>query len=215
LQVQAQYVVNVKMSESLEEWQQKAASSSTSTRCRTLRAGVKVQEWQHILQPEAQYVANLKSSEWVEDRQTRLEAQAMVAKNDVYLNVEFFATLATTKRLLSFGMFASVVSAELVQAYEGLAARRAAGGDLLVVTRLQGGGEGRQRDRARDGAAAVHAVGTRVVRLVVHLHSLRVFEGLVAPDLTAAEGTTILNEVHGHFRRLDVVVRGLGRRRVS
>ena len=139
----------------------------------------------------------------------------MGAKNFMYLDVEFFATLATTERLLSFGVFASVVSAEFVQADEGLAARRAAGGDLLVVTRLQGGGEGRQRDRASDGAAAVHAVGTCVVRLVVHLHSLRVFEGLVAPDLTAAEGTTILNEVHGHFRRLDVVVRGLGRRQVS
>lgn len=150
-----------------------------------------------------------------EERQQQIGSTSYGGKNDMHLDVEFFATLATTKRLLSFGMFAPVVSAELVQADEGLAARRTAGGDLLVVARLQGVGEGRQCDRASDGTAAVHAVGTCVVRLVVHLHRLRVFEGLVAPDLTAAEGTAILNEVHGHFRRLDVVVRGLGCRRVS
>jgi hypothetical protein len=118
-----------------------------------------------------------------------------------HLNVELLPALAASEGLLAFRVLAAVVAAKLVQADERLLALRAPRRDLLVVARLQGARQRRQRARLTRRAAVA------VVRLVVHLHRLRVLERLVAPFVLAPERPPVLYQVHRDHRRFNAVLR--------
>ena len=122
------------------------------------------------------------------------------------LNVQFFVALAAGEGLLALGVLAAVVAAELVEADEGLAALGAVQGDLLVVEGLVGGG---LRRGQRGHAVLIQGAAGRVMRLVVHLHGLRVLERLVAPLQPAPPRPPVLDQLHRHLRRLHPVVRRL------
>jgi hypothetical protein len=99
-------------------------------------------------------------------------------------------------------VLAAVMAPELVQAYEGFPALRAARGDFLVSAGLRGG---RQDWQSRQAVCADGAP-VRVVRFVVHLHGLRILERLVASFLAAPKRAPVLDQVHGDLRCLDIVV---------
>lgn len=112
-----------------------------------------------------------------------LRATKLIMVTEIHLDEELLIAFRAPEFLLSLCVLAPEVPPELVKPHEPPKAQRTLRRGLLVVPALAW--------RLGDAEMAARAA----VRLAVHFHRLRIFEGLAAPGVSTPEWPPVLNQI--------------------